>query len=232
MDPIKALLFDKDGTLFDFQATWGVWAYDFLRALATDDHELTALHDVLAYDPDKKAFQPSSVAVAGTPDDIVEKILPILTTYDHDTLLELITQSSMKAPLAPAVPLDPLLRDLRAKGYYLGVATNDVEATARANLAQTGVDHFFDFIIGFDSGPTPKPAPDMVLAFAQHLGLPAAQVAMIGDSTHDLHAGRAAGATTVGVLTGTAKTKDLAPFADVVLPNIGHLPEWLSTRTS
>ncbi|MFD2856539.1 HAD family hydrolase [Seohaeicola zhoushanensis] len=50
---------------------------------------------------------------------------------------------------------------------------------------------------------------------------------MVGDSTHDLFAGRTAGMHTVGVLTGVAGHEDLAPHADVVLPDIGHLPAWL-----
>ena len=50
---------------------------------------------------------------------------------------------------------------------------------------------------------------------------------MIGDSTHDLDSGRAAGMATVGVLTGLATRADLAPHADVVLADIGALPAWL-----
>ena len=53
---------------------------------------------------------------------------------------------------------------------------------------------------------------------------------MVGDSTHDLIAGRAAGMWTVGVLTGIAATDELAPYADAVLPDIGHLPGWLDAR--
>ncbi|MGR3462852.1 MAG: HAD family hydrolase, partial [Roseovarius sp.] len=52
---------------------------------------------------------------------------------------------------------------------------------------------------------------------------------MVGDSTHDLIAGRAAGMACVGVLPGTATQADLAPFADAVLPDIGHLPGWLTS---
>ena len=51
---------------------------------------------------------------------------------------------------------------------------------------------------------------------------------MIGDSVHDLDSGRAAGMRTVGVLTGLASRDDLAPHADVVLPDIGALPGWLA----
>jgi phosphoglycolate phosphatase len=50
---------------------------------------------------------------------------------------------------------------------------------------------------------------------------------MVGDTTHDLAAGRAAGMLRIAVLTGVAEEADLAAEADVVLPDIGHLPDWL-----
>jgi len=50
----------------------------------------------------------------------------------------------------------------------------------------------------------------------------------VGDSTHDLIAGRRAGMQTVAVLTGVALEAELAPHADVVLPNIGHIPAWMA----
>jgi phosphoglycolate phosphatase len=51
---------------------------------------------------------------------------------------------------------------------------------------------------------------------------------MVGDSLHDLVAGAAAGMQRIGVLTGMARYEDLAPHADVVLPDIGHIPAWLN----
>ena len=60
------------------------------------------------------------------------------------------------------------------------------------------------------------------------MGLAPARVVMVGDSTHDLIAGRAAGMQTVGVLTGPASRADLGKLADAVLPDIGHLPAWLT----
>jgi len=228
MDPIKALLFDKDGTLFDFQATWGTWAHGFFAKVAQTPQEAAALHEALAYDPEARAFLPQSIAVAGTPTEITEVIVACLPDRNPQEIIDLIEETSKLAPLSEAVPLKPLLRGLAADGYRLGVATNDIHSAALANLEATGIRDAFEFVIGYDSGPKPKPAPDMVLAFAAHVGLPPSQLVMIGDSLHDLKAGRAAGARTVGVLTGTAVTAELAPFADVVLPNIGALPNWLA----
>ena len=127
------------------------------------------------------------------------------------------------------VPLAPFLTEMRARSYRLGVVTNDTERSARAHLASANATELFDFIAGHDSGFGAKPDPDPLLAFAQHVALAPAQVAMVGDSTHDLIAGRRAGMKTVGVLTGMATEDVLAEFADVVLPHIGHLPDWLNS---
>ena len=56
----------------------------------------------------------------------------------------------------------------------------------------------------------------------------AASVAMIGDSVHDMEAARVAGMLRVAVLTGPATAEDLAPYADLVLPDIGHLAQRLA----
>jgi phosphoglycolate phosphatase len=85
----------------------------------------------------------------------------------------------------------------------------------------------FDFIAGFDSGFGGKPAPGQLLRFCEDLMLKPAHCAMVGDSLHDLHAGRAAGMTTIGVLTGPASRADLAPHADFVMDTIAEIPTWL-----
>ena len=64
-------------------------------------------------------------------------------------------------------------------------------------------------------------------AFINETGLNPANVMMVGDSIHDLKAGRAAGVKTCGVETGPATREELAPFADFVLPSIGGLPDLL-----
>ena len=49
---------------------------------------------------------------------------------------------------------------------------------------------------------------------------------MVGDSPHDLHMGRAAGAgLVVGVLTGVGTQEELVDIADMVVPSIADLPE-------
>ena len=129
--------------------------------------------------------------------------------------------------MAETIPLVPFLNGLRARGLKLGVATNDAEAPAVAHLSAVGAAECFDFICGSDSGFGGKPAPGQIVGFCAAMGIPSDSVVMVGDSLHDLKAGKAAGCICVGVLTGLATRQELAPYADVVLDDIGQIPTWL-----
>jgi phosphoglycolate phosphatase len=225
---IDGLLFDKDGTLFDFRVSWGRWAKDFLTRIATDAAHARRLGRAIGFDLDSGSFAPDSPVIAATAADIAAALQPELPGVTVEELTDRIDASAGQAPMSEAVPLRPLLSALRGQGLRLGVATNDSEAPARRHLANHGITDCFDFISGYDSGHGAKPGPGMCLAFARQLGLEPARVAMVGDSRHDLEAGRAAGMRVVAVLTGIARREELEPHADVVLDDIGALPDWLS----
>ncbi|MBN8290367.1 HAD family hydrolase [Rhodobacter sp. NTK016B] len=226
MQGLRGILFDKDGTLFDFQATWGNWARDLLNRLAGEDPaRAQAMAEVLRFDLASRRFDPASPVIAGTGDEVVDLLAPY-ARMSRTALSALVSGAAAEAPLVPAVPLRPLLARLRASGLRLGVATNDYEAVARRHLAAEA--DLFDLIAGFDSGHGGKPAPGMLLAFAEHCGLRPDEILMVGDSRHDLLAGRAAGMRTLAVLTGVATEADLEDLADAVRPDIGHLPELLA----
>ena len=222
------VLFDKDGTLFDFSATWDVWAGGMINHFAEGDPAVAgAIAQAVRYDLTERAFFPESPIIAGTNREAAEAVASALPGRDVDEIEIFLMRSSAEAPLAEAVPLAPFLEALAGDGLALGVMTNDTEYGARSHLQSAGVDGHFDFIAGFDSGYGAKPAPGPLLAFAEAMELTPERVVMVGDSTHDLIAGRAAGMQTVAVLTGVAGASELTPYADAVLPNIGHVPEWL-----
>lgn len=228
---IKGLLFDKDGTLFDFQATWGPWAVNFIAHVSDGYPELSqALADAMGFDLETGRFLPSSLFVAGTTEQVLEIVSSAIPAISGDELRQYFFESAAQARMSAPVPLPALLSLFVQNGMILGVATNDDEAGARAHLEQAGIATQFDFVAGSDSGFGAKPEPGMQQAFCAATGLEPEEVAMVGDSLHDLEAGRRAGMVTIGVLTGTATREDLMGHATVVLDHIGEIPDWLNLK--
>tara|TARA_R110002110_G_scaffold152752_16_gene345680 strand:- start:243 stop:938 length:696 start_codon:yes stop_codon:yes gene_type:complete len=224
---IDGIVFDKDGTLFDFRKSWGAWAERLLADLATDDAHMRQLAATIGFGPDTHDFTADSPVIAATAPEIAACLLPFLPDRTLVGLTQTLNELAEVAVMSEAVPLEATLLALKARGLKLGLATNDSEAPARAHLAAHGVAGHFDYIAGCDSGHGAKPAPGMLLAFARQLRLSPDRVVMVGDSRHDLAAGRAAGMRTVAVLTGVAGAQELAPYADAVLPDIGGLGSWI-----
>ena len=228
---IDGIIFDKDGTLFDFRLSWGAWAKSLLQELGETAERRVELGRAIGFDAETGQFAPDSTVIAGTPDQIAADLMPCFPGADGPAMIARINRLAAAAPMIPAVDLRAVLGALRACGLKLGVVTNDAEAPAHAHLAAAGITDLFDFVAGFDSGHGAKPAPGPLLAFCRATGLSPARVAMVGDSRHDLEAGRAAGMHRIAVLTGIATAADLAPHADAVLPDIGGLAGWIDALT-
>lgn len=226
---IKAILFDKDGTLIDFNRTWFSIAWQLAQqSAAGNEADARRLLDAGGYDWDKQHFRANSTIAAGTVEDIVSLWHPELQgselrarIVDYDALC-------VSEGARSAVAIDGMsatLAALQQLGYRLGIATNDSEQGARATAAALGVDHFFEAMIGYDTAARPKPFADPLLYFARQLGLQPQEVAMVGDNLHDLEtAHNAAAGLAIGVLSGNSPYEALAPRADIVLASIADLP--------
>lgn len=231
MTTISAILFDKDGTLFDYHKTWANWSRDFLIALSDSDMRLARrLALAVDFDLDSVAFRPDSVLVGENPHDIARALLPVLPGASIAGIVTRISMLSADVARAEATPLIPLMLELSSRGLKLGVVTNDTEVLARSHLRTSGVHDLFDYVLGCDSGFSPKPSPDMLLAFSEMTGITPEDIAMVGDSAQDMSAARDAGMVSVAVLTGVEQHSQLAQMADLVLPSIAGLPRWLDAE--
>lgn len=241
-DPGKAafdaILFDKDGTLIDFDATWGPAAFAVMENLADGNSAaLDRLMRVSEYVLTERRFLPSSPLVAGSSAHYGPLWAQALGRGCDGDFLALMDELFLEAGLAHLAPIgDPqaLCTDLAARGYMLGIATNDSQASAQAQAHALGIAGQMRFIAGYDSGHGSKPEPGMISAFVEaHIVAPS-RVALVGDSLHDLHAARAAGVCAIAVLSGPrgeAARAEVAPFADHVIPSITQLPALLETLT-
>ncbi|MBK8457766.1 MAG: HAD family hydrolase [Phyllobacteriaceae bacterium] len=231
---IRAILFDKDGTLLDFNATWLGFARDL--ALSAADGDMGRADLLLregGYDEDENRFRSGSVFAAGTNAEVVKHFHPHL---DGEPLRSLVAETDRKtagvAERAVALPgAVDAVRALHAAGFAIGLATNDSTAGAKRTLEAFGVADLFVAALGYDAVDNPKPAADPCILFAKRAGVTPKEVAVVGDNAHDLEMARAAGAgLSVGVLSGNGTRENLAPLADVVLDSVGDLPAWLADR--
>ena len=232
---IKGILFDKDGTLVDFNATWFAVA-DLMAMEAAEGDRAGAdrFLDMAGYDFAAKRFKADSVFAAGTNREVVELWFPGLSAEDRLEALRHYNEMTaiQGSQMAVALPgMAQALAALHARPYRLGVATNDSTAGCEKTLLALGVAQLFDAAYGYDAVANPKPAPDTVLAFCDLTGLKPSEIAMVGDNRHDLEMARAGGCgLAVGVLSGTGTRDTLAPMADVVLDSIADLPAYLEGK--
>lgn len=231
---LKGLLFDKDGTLVDFDATWGPASYAAMRRLAGGDRgRLERLMDASHYVEEARRLMPSSPLVAGSTDDYGPVWAHILARPADAAFFREVDDLLRVHALETLTPIeDPagLFARLAARGLALGIATNDSEASARVQARALGLEALCPWIAGYDSGHGSKPEPGMVSAFVAHSGLAPHEVGMVGDSTHDLHAARAAGVVAIAVLTGPRRAEaraEVAPHADHVVGSVAELEDLL-----
>jgi phosphoglycolate phosphatase len=229
--PIKGVLFDKDGTLVDFEATWGPINQAVGRMAANGDGlRAASILDACGVDPATGRTRPESPLAIAAADEIADALITAGSPLLHDDLMaglhRLFAEGGRRAVALGDVA--GVLSALRALGLKIGVASSDSAEAVAASIAALGVPHLVDFQCGYDSGFGPKPQPGMVQAFCAATGLAPAAIMMVGDSTHDLAMGRAAGCgAVVGVLSGTGTMESLGPHADVLIGSVADLPALL-----
>ena len=114
---------------------------------------------------------------------------------------------------------------LAARGHPLGVVTAKNEEGAWRTLRHTGLDVHMGAVIGADSCARAKPDPEPVRLALSRLGRSPAAAILVGDSPHDLVAGRRAGVRTVAALWGACGEDALRTAEpDHLLADLGELP--------
>jgi phosphoglycolate phosphatase len=228
----RLVIFDKDGTLIDFDAMWAGWVERLAEKLqaATGEAWADSLYTAMQYD------SAAGRAIAGGP--LAMSPMADMRVLSADVLQSRgLGATAAEAALAaawhmpdpvttarPLVDLSHLFRTLRERGLKIAVATSDDHAPTAATLAGLGLEGLVDVVVGADEGVQVKPEPDMVWAACRSCGVSPAQAVMVGDSVADLQMGRAAGVgCNVGVTSGVSPAGLLAPFADMILPNVGGL---------
>jgi phosphoglycolate phosphatase len=228
----RLIIFDKDGTLLDFQAMWGGWAADLAERLAEVSQRPIAPHllSELGYDPLTGAVNPHGRLAHAPMVEVRRLCADILRQAGlAETAVAEIIQQHWRPPdpATTAVPLTDLPRlfaALQAAGLQIAVATSDYRAAAVASLESLGAAGYVAAVVGADEDVAPKPSPEMIERLCRQLAVDPAQTIMVGDTPADMQMGRAAGVgLTVGLLSGSSERPHLQPWADLILDNAADL---------
>lgn len=225
---IKGILFDKDGTLIDVDGTWvAVYKRMLTELFATDIDGAERMMEQAGFDRQTQRFKAGTVLAGGTTRQLIDIWWPGLDEEGiaaKQYVMDVAYAPVVKEYLTPLLALDPILDELHAMGYVLGIATNDSLISARNHLEALEVLHRFDAIITADTVREAKPSGDMIRKFSELTGIPCHQIAMVGDNPHDIEEARNGGAgLAVAVLSGNAEHGDIAHLADHTLQSVAEL---------
>lgn len=213
---VRALCFDVDGTLSDTDDLYAQKVSRFLPRFLFKDPDYTARRLVMWIESPGNALLGFADTV-GLDDEMVAVINWLYRNQKH---------SSKKFLLVPGV--DELLKQLHGR-YPMSVVSARDERGTLSFLEQYDLVRYFDAVVTGLSAEYTKPYPDPVLLAAKKMNVPPENCLMIGDTTVDIRAGKAAGAQTVGVLCGFGEEPELRRLgADEVLEDTTKLLEILT----
>jgi phosphoglycolate phosphatase len=228
----QAIIFDKDGTLIDFDAMWGGWvAYlaDQLH-LVSGLNVREALCIAMGYDDENKKVLAHG-KLAATPMAQLYR----LTVEVMQSLGLSLEEAGRVVEMGWYIP-DPvilarqftdtraLFSQLHGKGIRIGIATSDDRAPTQAMIEAFDIEEYISTMVCADDGIKAKPAPDMVLTICERMKVDPARVMVVGDTTADLKMARTAGAgMVVGVLSGVSSARDLVEYADVLIDSVDEM---------
>ena len=132
--------------------------------------------------------------------------------------------------------VEEMLRDLRNRGFRLGVLSDKRQAFGALELEQTGVGHLLDHVSFLVDGRPYKPDPHGLRDVIDALGVSATETVYVGDSGQDIECAHRAGARSAAALWGTVsrevllsqkphyqweRVEDILRSPDVVIGTVG-----------
>jgi predicted PurR-regulated permease PerM/phosphoglycolate phosphatase-like HAD superfamily hydrolase len=216
--PIRAILFDLDGTLIETDDV----------AVERLARRLGFLERILPVATRKKTAR--WLLMSSEP--YVNGLITLLDRLHLDGLLFRLDATLHRwRGIRPqdrfvAVAGTPAMLIALAARYPLGIVTSRNRAASRAFLAQCGLTEVVSVLVSRDDARRLKPHPLPIRLAAQRLAMPPEQCVMVGDTGVDVRAAKAAGALAVGVLCGFGDRHDLNA-ADLVLDSTAQVADWL-----
>lgn len=230
----QAIIFDKDGTLIDFDAMWSTWTLQLAERLQTvanlDARE--ALCTSYGYDLARKKILADGKLTCTPMWRLREMMIEVaqslgLSGCEAQCAVERAWFVPDPVTLAkPFTDVHTLFTNIQKRGIKIAIATTDDRGATEAMLSAFGVFHLVNTMVCADDGIPAKPAPDMVTTICTRLHIKPSKAIVVGDTVADLQMARSAGAGyVIGVLSGVGSLANLTPLADILLDTVDTLQD-------
>lgn len=215
--PVRAVLFDFDGTLAD----------SFSAISASTNHVLR--HFGKPELPEEVIRKYVGLGLA----NLMETLLPEVPTSEsvacyrehHPSVM--LTMTRLMPGVAETLPL------LQQHGVAMAVCSNKSVMFSQQIVGALGLTPYFQAVLGPEDVGIPKPDPAMLLEACRRLGIPKEETLYIGDMAVDVHTARAAGIPVWLVLGGAeGQESATATRPDRILNRISELSELVPGHTS
>ena len=231
---VKAILFDKDGTLTNIDNLWveptEMVIRKILKQHIKDDSPITIEQMIELLGIVRDEIIPNSVIASGTVEDMLDEIgkyFPIDKTALYEEVLQDFRNYLLAHPdmIVPIGDVAFLISELKNKGIKVGVVTNDSYVPTKTIFEILKVWHLFDFVATPDDYAA-KPVEDSLIGASQQLGVPLNEIFYVGDSYLDMDYAKHCGGG-IAVLTSGSDVQIMKEQSVLVLDSVEQLLDFV-----
>lgn len=217
---IKAILFDKDGTLLKFSDIWVDSIVKFLNEKNLSEDKKKKLFKKIGV-KENNEVEENSILSSETVKDLAlifsefldGEIDEIYREID-DFLLEFLKEN--KEEIVETCDLKNLFIDLKSRGIIIGLFTSDNFRNAKFSMEYLNLDDFIDFYAAADLYEK-KPNTESLEIFKEKYSIKDEEIIIVGDSKVDMIFGK--NTIKLGVLCGTGSREMLLKYTENIAEN-------------
>ncbi|MCK5157447.1 MAG: HAD family hydrolase [Spirochaetales bacterium] len=232
----KGIIFDKDGTLFDYFTVWGPVITEFtekiLQEMQRDDTDKIRIRFLKMLGVGNDCMYANGLVFKSNKFFMLTRIFIFCIRYKlsfkklvsniktgYFDSHNLIKDSLIR--IDPGDAIHELFIKFKKNGYKIGIVTSDTAQSTNICLEHLKIDQYVDFISTFDDKLAKKPNPEALLAFCTEFSITPEETVVVGDAPVDMKFAKKGGAGyTIAVMTGSNDVKRLSIKADILYPNL------------